>query len=85
MNLLYATGGFAYGNVILNTAWTAQESLGPTVFPAIAAQNNLSKTLPGWTAGSEISPPVSWESAAANTTLSLSAWTIKLGINYHFL
>lgn len=49
--LLYATGGFAYGNVTLDTTWTAQESLGPTVFPAITAQNNINKTLTGWTAG----------------------------------
>jgi len=117
--LVYATGGFAYGNVTLNTAWTAQESLGPTVFPAIATQNSLSKTLTGWTAGGgiewlfkpnwsaileytyyslnnfnssvtlaqingSVSPPVLWGSAAANTALSLSVGTIRLGINYHF-
>lgn len=49
--LLYAAGGFAYGNVTLNTSWTVQESLGPAVFPTIAAQKNVSKTLTGWTAG----------------------------------
>lgn len=118
--LVYALGGFAYGNVTLNTAWTAQESLGPTVFPAISTQNNLSETLTGWTAGSgvewlfkpnwstmlqytyyslnnlnssvalaqineSVSPPVLWGSATADTALSLSTWTIRLGINYHFL
>jgi outer membrane immunogenic protein len=117
--LLYATGGFAYGNVTLDTAWTAQESLGSTVFPGIATQNNVSKTLTGWTAGGGIewlfkpnwsasleytyynldglnapvtlaqinestSPPVLWGSATANTALSLSVGTIRLGINYHF-
>lgn len=52
--LVYTKGGFAYGNVTLNTSWTAQESLGPTVFPTIATQNNLSKTLTGWTVGGGI-------------------------------
>jgi outer membrane immunogenic protein len=118
--LAYATGGFAYGNVIFNTAWAAQESLGPTVFPAIATQSHLSKTLTGWTAGGgiewlfkpnwsamleytyyslnnfnssvtlaqnneSVSPPVLWGSATADNSFSLSVWTIRLGINYHFL
>ena len=52
--LVYATGGFAYGNVTLDTDWAAQESLGPAVFPAIATQSDFSKTLPGWTAGGGI-------------------------------
>lgn len=52
--LVYATGGFAYGNVTFNTAWTAQESLGSAVFPMIAAQKNSNKTLTGWTAGAGI-------------------------------
>lgn len=52
--LVYATGGFAYGNVTLNTAWTAQESLGPEVFPTIATHKNSSKTLTGWTAGAGV-------------------------------
>lgn len=52
--LVYATGGFAYGNVTLDTAWTAQESLGPSVFPAIATHKNSRKTLTGWTAGAGI-------------------------------
>jgi outer membrane immunogenic protein len=117
--LAYATGGFAYGNVTLDTAWTAQESLGSTVFPGIATQSNVSKTLTGWTAGGGVewlfkpswsanleytyynltglnasaniaqtnastSPPALWGSAAANTSLSLSVGTIRLGINYHF-
>lgn len=49
--LFYVTGGFAYGNVTLDSTWTAQESLGPSVFPAINTQNNSTKTLTGWTAG----------------------------------
>lgn len=49
--LFYMTGGFAYGKVELDTTWTAQESLGPTVFSAIDTQNNSSQTLTGWTAG----------------------------------
>ncbi|MBV8802436.1 MAG: porin family protein [Gammaproteobacteria bacterium] len=52
--LLYVSGGFAYGNVTLNTTWTAQESLGAAVFPAINTQNNANKTLPGWTAGAGV-------------------------------
>lgn len=52
--LVYATGGFAYGNVTLDTTWTAQESLGPAVFPTIATQNHSSKTLTGWTTGAGI-------------------------------
>jgi outer membrane immunogenic protein len=32
-----------------------------------------------------VSPPVLWGSATANTALSLSVWTIRFGINYHFL
>lgn len=118
--LLYATGGFAYGNVTLDTTWTAQESLGPLVFPTISAQNNTTKTLAGWTAGAgiewlfkpnwstmfeytyyslnnfnvpvtlaqineSVSPPALWGSATTNTSLSLSIWSIRVGINYHFL
>jgi outer membrane immunogenic protein len=117
--LVYATGGFAYGNVTLDTAWTAQESLGSSVFPTIATQNNLNRTLPGWTVGAgvewlfkphwstkleytyyslsnvsapvtlaqineSVSPPLLWGSAAANTVLSESVGTIRVGINYHF-
>lgn len=117
--LVFATGGFAFGNVTLDTTWTAQESLGPTVFPGVTAQNNVSKTLTGWTAGGGVewlfkpnwsasleyiyydldglnapvtlaqtnastTPPALWGSAAANTNLSLSVGTIRLGINYHF-
>lgn len=117
--LLYATGGFAYGNVTLDTAWRIQESLGSLVFPIIAAQNNLQKTLPGWSAGAGIewlfkpnwsakfeytyyslnklnapvtleqingslSPPILWGSVTANTALSVSLGTIRMGINYHF-
>lgn len=117
--LVYATGGFAYGNITLDTAWTAQESLGPTVFPAINTRHNVNRTVPGWTVGGGIewlfksnwsamleytyyslnnsnvpatlsqtneslSPPVLWGSAAANTSVSLSVWSIRLGINYHF-
>lgn len=52
--LIYATGGFAYSNVTLDTAWTAQESLGSTVFPGITTQNNSSNTLTGWAAGAGI-------------------------------
>jgi outer membrane immunogenic protein len=52
--LVYVTGGFAYGNVTLDTAWTAQESLGPAVFPTIATQNNVNKTLSGWATGAGI-------------------------------
>ena len=118
--LVYGTGGFAYGNITLDTAWTAQESLGTAVFPPIITQNNINKTPTGWTAGGgiewlfkpnwsamleytyyslndvnvpatlaqsneSISPPALWGSATANTGLSLSAWTIRLGINYHFI
>lgn len=117
--LVYVAGGFAYGNVTLDTAWSAQESLGPTVFPAVATQNNLSKTLSGWTAGVGVewlfkpnwsarieytyyylndlnapvtlaqinassSPSMRWGNAAANTNLSVSTETIRVGINYHF-
>ena len=49
--LVYGTGGFAYGNVTLDTAWTANESLEPTVYPPVFAQNSLSKTCTGWTIG----------------------------------
>lgn len=52
--LIYATGGFAYGNVTQDTAWTAQESLGTSVFPTITTQNNTSNTLTGWAAGAGI-------------------------------
>lgn len=52
--LVYVTGGFAYGNVTLDTSWTAQESLGAEVFPSIATKSNVSKTLAGWTAGAGI-------------------------------
>lgn len=117
--LIYGTGGFAYGNLELNTAWTANESLGPTVFPAIVIQNNLSKTLPGWTAGGGVewlfkpnwsakidyiyyrlnnlnapavlaqhngaeTPAALWGSAAANTALTASIGSVRVGINYHF-
>ncbi|MCE0721880.1 MULTISPECIES: outer membrane protein [Legionella] len=71
--LIYGTGGFAYGNIELNTAWTANESLGPTVFPAIAIQNNLSKTLPGWTAGAG----VEW--------LFKPNWSAKIDYTYYRL
>lgn len=117
--LIYGTGGFAYGNIELSTAWTANESLGPTVFPAIATQNNVSKALPGWTAGAGVewlfkpnwsakfdytyyrlnilnvptvlaqhngaeTPAVLWGSAAANTALTASIGSVRVGINYHF-
>lgn len=52
--LLYGTVGFAYGNVTLDTAWTAQESLGSAVFPTITTQNNVKNTLTGWAAGAGI-------------------------------
>ena len=52
--LIYGSGGFAYGHLALNTAWNANESLDSTVFPAIAIQNNVSKTLPGWAAGAGV-------------------------------
>lgn len=118
--LVYTTGGFAYGNVMFNTAWTAQESLGQAVFPAIFTQNNLSKTLTGWSTGGgvewlfkpkwsatleytyyylnnfnssvtlsqineSVSPAALWGSATAKTNLSLSAGTLRIGINYHFV
>lgn len=117
--LVYGTGGFAYGNVTLDTNWTANESLGPNVFPTISSQNKLSKTLTGWTAGAGVewlfksnwsarleytyydlnhlnasallsqingaeTPPVLWGSASANTDLSVSVGTIRVGVNYHF-
>lgn len=117
--LIYATGGFAYGNVTLDSAWAAQESLGPVIFPTIAAQRNLNETLTGWTAGAGIewlfkpnwsamieysyyslqdlnaratlaqinggmSPSLLWASASVNTAMSLSAGSIRVGINYHF-
>ena len=31
-----------------------------------------------------LSPQVIWGTATANTELSLSLWTIKAGLNYHF-
>lgn len=118
--LVYASGGFTYGNVTLDSAWTAQESLGSGVYPTITTQNNLTNTLTGWVAGAgiewlfkpnwsstleytyyslnnlnvsvtlkqtnaSVSPPVLWGSATANTALSLSVWTIRAGLNYHFL
>lgn len=118
--LIYAVGGFALGNMTLNTNWTARESLGPNVFPTITSQNNINHTLTGWTAGAGVewlfkphwsalleysyysfsdlnvpatlsqtnattSPPVVWARAATNTTLSLSLWNVRLGLNYHFL
>jgi len=49
--LVYGTGGFAYGNVTLNTAWLTNESLGSAVYPTIATQNNVSQTAFGWTTG----------------------------------
>ena len=52
--LVYGTGGFAYGNVTENTTWSAQESLGSPAFPAVSVQNNVNKTLPGWTVGAGI-------------------------------
>lgn len=117
--LVYAKGGFAYGNVTLDTTWTAQESLGPETFPTVTAQNNLNDTLTGWNAGAGIewffkshlssmleytyyslsdfnvsttlaqtnaslSPPALWGSATANTAVSTSVWTIRVGLNYHF-
>ena len=71
--LVYATGGFAYGNVTLDTDWAAQESLGPAVFPAIATQNNVNKTLPGWTAGGGIE----W--------LFKPQWSVMLESSYYSL
>ncbi len=71
--LIFGTGGFAYGNVALDASWTARESLGPTVFPAISIQNNLSKTLPGWTAGAG----VEW--------LFKPNWSAKIDYTYYRL
>lgn len=71
--LIYGRGGLAYGNIELNTTWTANESLGPTVYPAIALQNNLSKTLPGWTAGAG----VEW--------LFKPNWSVKIDYTYYRL
>lgn len=71
--LIYGTGGFAYGNIELHTAWTANESLGPTVFPAIAIQNHLNKTLPGWTTGAG----VEW--------LFKAHWSAKIDYSYYRL
>jgi len=117
--LIYGTGGVAVGNVTLNTAWTAQESLGSAVFPTITTQNNSNRTLSGWATGAGIewlfkpnwsstldytyyslnsmkvpatlaqinaavSPSVLWGSATSNTALSLSVWTIRIGVNYYF-
>lgn len=71
--LVYLTGGFAYGNVTLDTAWTAQESLGPEVFPTIATQHKLSRTLAGWTAGAG----VEW--------LFESNWSARVEYTYYAL
>lgn len=71
--LVYVTGGFAYGHVTLDTAWSVQESLGPTVFPGIIAQNNVSKVRFGWTAG----VGVEW--------LFKSNWSAKIEYAYYDL
>lgn len=49
--LVYGTGGFAYGGVSLNGAFSAQESLGPDTFPPVFGGVNYSSTRTGWTAG----------------------------------
>lgn len=49
--LFYGTGGFAYGGVVLNEAFTANESLGFPSYAPITMQNNIKKTGTGWTAG----------------------------------
>lgn len=117
--LIYATSGFAFGNVTLETSWTAEESLGAADFPTIKNHKDSTDTLTGWVAGAgiewyfkpqwsstleyayysledlnvtttlaqtnaSISPPAIWGSADANTELSLSVWSIKAGLNYHF-
>ncbi|STY31444.1 Opacity protein and related surface antigens [Legionella wadsworthii] len=116
--LIYGTGGLAYGKIGLDTAWSVNESLGPTVFPPIAMQNNLSQTLPGWTAGAGVewlfkpwsvkidytyyrlntlnvpavlaqrnaaeTPAILWGSTDANTALTASIGSVRVGINYHF-
>lgn len=118
--LIFATGGFAYGNVTLDAAWRAQESLGHAIFPTINTQNSSSNTRAGWVAGAgiewlfnpnwsamleytyyslsnftvpttlaqtnaSISPTTLWGTATTNTALSLSVWSIRVGLNYHFL
>ncbi|WP_424362234.1 outer membrane protein [Methylocystis parvus] len=49
--LIYGTGGLAYGGVNVNTAFMAQESLGPATYPAVFGGTNFSDTRVGWTAG----------------------------------
>ncbi|WP_457796905.1 outer membrane protein [Methylocystis sp. S23] len=49
--LIYGTGGLAYGGVNVNTAFTAQESLGAAVYPTVFGGANFSDTRVGWTAG----------------------------------
>lgn len=49
--LVYASGGFGYGGVSVNTAVTANESLGTAIYPTVSAQNNVNQTLTGWCAG----------------------------------
>lgn len=71
--LVYATGGFAFGNVTLDTSWIAQESLGPTVFPTISTQHNSTKTVGGWTAGGG----VEW--------LFNSVWSTLIEYSYYSL
>lgn len=80
--LLYATGGFAYGNVTLDAAWAAQESLGSAVFPGIATQNNVSKTLTGWTAGGGVEwlfKP-SWSASLEYTYYNLNGSNVRANL-----
>jgi outer membrane immunogenic protein len=71
--LVYGIGGVAYGDVTLNESFIANESLGPTSFPAITAKHNWTKTRIGWTAGAG----VEW--------MFESQWSAKIEYSYYDL
>ena len=49
--LLYATGGLAYGGIKVSHSVSAQESLGPAVYPPVNVTASTSKTAVGWALG----------------------------------
>jgi outer membrane immunogenic protein len=71
--MFYAMGGFAYGGVSLEESFVANESLGPLVYPTVAAGQKISQTRTGWTAGGG----VEW--------MFNPQWTAKLEYTYYDL